>query len=785
LVRSGGICEANFECGLSNELNNCGTWDIYRTVAPGQLWLVVAGEEHCEVTNDGKCVTDGLHQNHGNNEDCIFQAVTSIFATATQFDTEVGYDYIAVGSTRYDGSSGPVSLPMNAGERMIWHTDQAIYNAGFTICGSLAPPALSLSGLCSNQAGCNGRYEAMGVTASGAKWYKHLLTGCTIYLDPACHTAGVSALINARWILDAHAPSTTAISDLDGDGRCSYAAAIDHAAIGVADDSRLEPPIGTHNWQVFCGSDWTEVAVTMEKLALSPSPPPLPFAPPPAPAIPPVAPHFDGFIGQGYCRDASGNNPWSTVSACSITEHDCRIECMKQYNCACFAYTPTPATNHDGCQDQQLGRCNVYLGNTTATQTETYDNNSAVVLYRAYAVRPRHPASSLSPPPPHTPIEVSEGCDDEPTTQNGGIDSCPTGGGCGEKTTLSLKLNSGWNWVSLNLAPEDYSVQHVFNKTAMNLTDKDALKSAGSFTLFYDVTGFNQWYGELFCMTNTEMFKLKLQDKGPQTARIRGKPVKLPMKLTLTAGWNWMPYPYQEPSSLLDSGGNFDHSVLTNGDIFKRNNQQFTRWYDVTGYKGWIGSPKAQHLEPGEGHKLLLASGGNFTFFSPQGRRQLANPMSSASGIDVHIESLWASACRGGGSNDSDPSTWSVAEGHFQTSNLMTIGVKIDGKIMNGGWLAAFVGDEIRGVQKDQGNVPRVDIAGEWAGTKVFSLAVQGNIEDGDSNKMIKFHYSVDGTYSVKLDTTIMWEADAVVGSAFNPFVVMTKCAESLRTQVV
>ena len=62
-------------------------------------------------------------------------------------------------------------------------------------------------------------------------------------------------------------------------------------------------------------------------------------------------------------------------------------------------------------------------------------------------------------------------------------------------------------------------------------------------------------------MTNTEMFKLKLQDKGPQTARIRGKPVKLPMKLTLTAGWNWMPYPYQEPSSLLDSGGNFDHEA--------------------------------------------------------------------------------------------------------------------------------------------------------------------------------------------------------------------------------
>ena len=58
------------------------------------------------------------------------------------------------------------------------------------------------------------------------------------------------------------------------------------------------------------------------------------------------------------------------------------------------------------------------------------------------------------------------------------------GGGCGEKTRLTLKLITGWNWVSLNVAPDDFSVQHVFDKTQMTLTDKDALKSVGTFTLF-------------------------------------------------------------------------------------------------------------------------------------------------------------------------------------------------------------------------------------------------------------------------------------------------------------
>jgi len=692
LVESGDVCEADGECGLSDDLNNCaGGWDVYRTVDPGQLWIVIAGAQHCEVTNHGKCVTDGLGQDHGNNEDCIIQAATALFATATHFETETGYDYIAVGASRYDGVSGPVSLPMISGERMTWHTDADISNAGFTICASISAPAVSLSGLCTSQAACNGWYEVMGTTASGANWYKHLLHSdrCTLYFDPSCNKADVNDHDSARWIVDVlSSPNKTALSDLDDDLSCHYAAHINYATISHVNDSNVVLPLGTHTWRVYCG-EWTDIPVTVE--ALPPPSPPLPS--PPRPSPPPSPP--------------SSPPPPST---------------------------PPPS--------------------------------------------PPLPSPPLLSPPPPSPIED---CDDEPTSQSGGVDSCPTGGGCGEKTTLSLNLISGWNWVSLNVAPDDYSVQHVLNKTAMKLTDEDALKDTRTFTLFYDVTGFNQWYGELRCMTNTEMFKLKLQGKEAQTARVRGKPVKLPMKLTVVTGWNWLPYPYQEASSLLDAGGNFDHSVLTSGDVFKRNNAQFTRWYDVTGYKGWIGSPNAQHLEPGEGHKLLLASGGNFTFPAPESRRQLAHPLSSTTDASMQEQARWITACSGSGGLDA--STWSVSEGAFQTSNLMTVGVKIDGKIMSSGWLAAFFGDEIRGVQKDQSSVPSLDIAGEWAGTKVFSLAVQGNIDD--SGKMITLRYSADGKSSVKLTTATTWSADEIVGSAFSPYVVMTKCTESVPTQVV
>jgi len=137
---------------------------------------------------------------------------------------------------------------------------------------------------------------------------------------------------------------------------------------------------------------------------LPPALPPMPPSVPPPHPLPPIAPHFEDFIGQGFCRDASGSNPWNAVSICHPTEHDCRVECMKQSKCACFSYTPTPLHDADGCQAMKLGRCNVYKGDETATRTETFNNHPHVAVYRSYAVRPPPP----SPPEPLPPLILVE-----------------------------------------------------------------------------------------------------------------------------------------------------------------------------------------------------------------------------------------------------------------------------------------------------------------------------------------------------------------------------------------
>ena len=100
-------------------------------------------------------------------------------------------------------------------------------------------------------------------------------------------------------------------------------------------------------------------------------------------------------------------------------------------------------------------------------------------------------SSPLPPPappcPPSSPAEAplsSAQCDGEPTSTNGGMDSCPTGGGCGERTTLTLNVHHGWNWFSLSVVPDDWSIKHVLDKNAITLLHYDAIKSHNTFTTF-------------------------------------------------------------------------------------------------------------------------------------------------------------------------------------------------------------------------------------------------------------------------------------------------------------
>jgi hypothetical protein len=93
---------------------------------------VTAGASFCQIDANG-CATDGAGE-HGNDEACTIQVNAAGYLTATEFDTESGYDFVTIGGTPYQGGIGPHGVAASAGSAFQWQSDGSVTNAGWTIC---------------------------------------------------------------------------------------------------------------------------------------------------------------------------------------------------------------------------------------------------------------------------------------------------------------------------------------------------------------------------------------------------------------------------------------------------------------------------------------------------------------------------------------------------------------------------------------------------------------------------------------------------------------------------
>jgi len=93
---------------------------------------VTSGSAYCEIVNG--CVTDG-YGNHGNNEACTMRATVNGRLSATEFNTEAGYDFINVNGVDYAGSgAGPQNVAVPAGAEFTWRSDGSVTRSGWTLC---------------------------------------------------------------------------------------------------------------------------------------------------------------------------------------------------------------------------------------------------------------------------------------------------------------------------------------------------------------------------------------------------------------------------------------------------------------------------------------------------------------------------------------------------------------------------------------------------------------------------------------------------------------------------
>ena len=127
----------------------------------------------------------------------------------------------------------------------------------------------------------NDIYTPVRTTRDGRWYFQGVSNGGVLYFDRDCDGGTYDGV--DRWIFDFAGTqvSTTAESDLDGSGDCSYQ--------GRINDDGAQPPLGTNMWRVDCGG-WTYRNLTITQTTLPPTASPTVTAEPSVSPAPTEAP---------------------------------------------------------------------------------------------------------------------------------------------------------------------------------------------------------------------------------------------------------------------------------------------------------------------------------------------------------------------------------------------------------------------------------------------------------------------------------------------------------------
>jgi len=108
------------------------------------FWEVESGGASCEVSDNGRCVTDG-EGSYGNNERCVYTVLqdmivfSEVFQTQRAFSSYFPYDYMQRGADSFFTSYGgrhnfPANMSLNKGDTLKWFSNGMTVAEGYKIC---------------------------------------------------------------------------------------------------------------------------------------------------------------------------------------------------------------------------------------------------------------------------------------------------------------------------------------------------------------------------------------------------------------------------------------------------------------------------------------------------------------------------------------------------------------------------------------------------------------------------------------------------------------------------
>ena len=302
-----------------------------------------------------------------------------------------------------------------------------------------------------------------------------------------------------------------------------------------------------------------------------------------------------------------------------------------------------------------------------------------------------------------------------------------------EGSKISIPFESGWNWFSINLTADDMSIDTVLNSLTPNIGDyiKCLVSSA---TYYGETVG---WWGTLDTIMPGVLYKISLTNS--DTIVFSGIPVKAEnTPIIIYSGWNWIGYIPESPYET-----NYALSSLnsTENDYIK-NMINSSTYYD--GY-GWWGT--LDTLRPLEGYMLKVTNSDTLSYPSLGDNKN--------SSLIYPVNEILKEYYKW----DNEPG-WNVVPNNFEFNGEINARIYIDNiPVVNGGVLAAFSGDECRGISVGGLNGPD---------GYVYMMMCYSNNAEGEILSF-KF-YDTENDIIYNLNETIEFFADMQVSNAFAPF---------------
>ncbi|MBN2010029.1 T9SS type A sorting domain-containing protein [candidate division KSB1 bacterium] len=224
-----------------------------------------------------------------------------------------------------------------------------------------------------------------------------------------------------------------------------------------------------------------------------------------------------------------------------------------------------------------------------------------------------------------------------------------------------IECTAGWTWLSFNKAADDLAVNAML--ASLSPVNNDQIKSQTTFAQY----GAGTWAGSLTNIEHKKMYMIKLASS--DVLEYGGDIIQASTKkISVTSGWNWIGY---IPNSNIEINEALAYFNASQNDVIKGQNS--FALYDIDA--GWQGSLK--YLVPGQGYKLYAGNNGELVY--PDRGMYLPTP-----GLAKQI------------ALSENISDWKVAPEPYQYN--MTITATVDQDNTDQCILAAFVGDQCRGV---------------------------------------------------------------------------------------